>query len=118
MKLIVDRDDLLPEYESMNCSQVALEHFKPDVQRAINASGGATFREYNRIMVDGAEPDEPVRRSEKPVCGMLNGIDENGDTVCGSENVVAIFDKGKKSEMYVCPDCARECHPTRLTQIT
>lgn len=65
MKLTVDRLDLLPEHEDTNCSQVRLVHFKPDVQIAIIAAGGATFREfdgssYNRVLLNDSEPDEVV----------------------------------------------------------
>lgn len=47
MKLIVDREDLKPEHQDINCSQTRYEHFKPEVQRAIDAVGRATFQEYD-----------------------------------------------------------------------
>jgi hypothetical protein len=92
MKLIVDRLDLLPEHEDTNCSQVRLVHFKPDVQIAIIAAGGATFREfdgsnYNRILLDGAEPDEPVRRID-----LLKSINKKGTVTLTSRMSVSESD--------------------------
>lgn len=50
-------------------------------------------------------------------CGCLNGIDENGDTLCGSEDVVATFDLGRPDEHDVCEACAEFYHPWRLTYL-
>ncbi len=47
MKLIVDRQDLKPEHENINCSQTKFEHFKEEVQNAIVVVGYAQFREYD-----------------------------------------------------------------------
>lgn len=92
MKLIVDRLDLLPEHEEINCSQVALKHFKPDVRQAINAAGGATFREfddssYNRIAVNNAEPDKPMRRID-----FLKSIQKKGTVTLTSRMAVSESD--------------------------
>ena len=74
MKLTVDRMDLLPEHENINYRQTKLGYFKPNVQAAIIAAGGATFREYdgsnyNRIRVDEARADYVVARC--PRCGSV-----------------------------------------------
>lgn len=47
MKLIVDREDLKPEFKNINCSQTKFEHFQENVQAAIVAVGRAQFREYD-----------------------------------------------------------------------
>ena len=47
MKLTVDRQDLKPEYENTNCSQIRFHHFKEEVQAAIAIVGKAQFREYD-----------------------------------------------------------------------
>ena len=47
MKLTLDREDLRPEHQNVNCSQTRFEHFKPEVQTAIATVGRAQFREYD-----------------------------------------------------------------------
>lgn len=47
MKLILDRLDLMPEHEGMNCSQIKIHHFKKEVQEVVGIIGRATFREYD-----------------------------------------------------------------------
>lgn len=47
MKLTLDRLDLLPEHERINCSATKFEHFKPQAQQAILTAGRATFIEYD-----------------------------------------------------------------------
>lgn len=49
MKLTLDRSDLLPEHEDIDCNQVRHEHFKPEVRVAIVAAGGVTFRGLDGI---------------------------------------------------------------------
>ncbi len=92
MKLTVDRLDLLPEHEDVACSQVRLEHFKPDVQIAIIAAGWATFREfdgsnYNRILLDDADRDEPVSRID-----LLKSINKKGTVTLTSRMAVSESD--------------------------
>lgn len=48
MKLFLDRGDLRPEHENIDCSQTKLEHFTAEAQAAIRAVGKATFQEYDR----------------------------------------------------------------------
>ena len=43
MKLFLDRGDLKPEHENVNCSQTKFEHFTDEAQAAIRAVGKATF---------------------------------------------------------------------------
>jgi hypothetical protein len=47
MRLTLDRDDLLPEFRDINCSQTKFEHFSNKAQRAIFMVGKATFYEYD-----------------------------------------------------------------------
>lgn len=47
MKLFIDRADLKPEYENVNCSRTKFQYFADEVQTAIIAVGRATFREYD-----------------------------------------------------------------------
>jgi len=47
MKLTLDREDLKPEHQNINCSQTKFQHFKKEVQAAIVAVGRAQFREYD-----------------------------------------------------------------------
>lgn len=44
-ELLLDRPDLKPRYNMISCSRTMLRHFRPEVQRAIIANGGATFEE-------------------------------------------------------------------------
>lgn len=48
MKLTIDREDLRPEWQNINCSQTEFEHFNDETQRAIKVVGRATFFEYDR----------------------------------------------------------------------
>lgn len=43
MRLIIFREDLLPDFEFIRCSETRIEHFKPDVQSAIKIVGRAKF---------------------------------------------------------------------------
>lgn len=63
MKLIIHRDDLLPENEKMNCSQTKFEHFKKDVQAAIIACGKGTFTEW-----DGSNYNVILAPREDKIC--------------------------------------------------
>ena len=47
MKLTLDREDLKPEYQNINCSQTRFEHFTEKAQAAIVEVGHAQFREYD-----------------------------------------------------------------------
>ena len=47
MKLTLDREDLKPEHQNINCSQTRFEHFREEVQSAIVVVGKAQFREYD-----------------------------------------------------------------------
>lgn len=47
MKLIIDREDLKPEFQNINCSQTKFEHFTLQAQLAIREVGRAQFREYD-----------------------------------------------------------------------
>lgn len=47
MKLILDREDLKPEYREINCSRTEFQHFTAKTQRAIRQVGRATFIEQN-----------------------------------------------------------------------
>lgn len=60
MELTLDREDLKPEFQSINCSQTKFEHFAPQVQQTIREAGRAQFREhdgsnYNAIYPPTAE---------------------------------------------------------------
>ena len=46
MKLTLDRVDLKPEYQKINCSQTKFEHFYPSVQQAIKVVGKAQFVDW------------------------------------------------------------------------
>lgn len=48
MKLILDREDLKPEFQNINCSQTKFEHFTLQAQQAIREARRATFYEYDR----------------------------------------------------------------------
>lgn len=67
MELILERRDLNPEHDNINCSQTRFHHFKPEVQHAIAAVGRALFRDdknHNAIY--------PTDESGKPVgCASL-----------------------------------------------
>lgn len=43
MKLLLYREDMLPEFEKINCSQARIEHFKPEVREAVKIVGRAKF---------------------------------------------------------------------------
>lgn len=63
MRLILDRLDLKPEFERVNCSQTRFEHFDEKAQQAILAVGHATFQEfdssnYNRIFAPKPEKNQ------------------------------------------------------------
>ena len=47
MKLTLDREDLLPQFRGIACSQTSFEHFCEQAQAAIRAVGRALFREYD-----------------------------------------------------------------------
>lgn len=47
MKLILYRDDLLPEHKDVPCSETRLEHFKWQGRLAIMAIGSGRFEEYD-----------------------------------------------------------------------
>jgi hypothetical protein len=47
MKLTLDREDLKPEFKTVNCSRTNFEHFKMEVQQAICEAGRAEFREWD-----------------------------------------------------------------------
>ena len=47
MKLHLDREDLKPEHQGINCSRTKFEHFTLQAQQAIRESGRATFYEYD-----------------------------------------------------------------------
>lgn len=59
MKLELDREDLMPEFENVNTSQVRFEHFKPEVQRAIQEVGQATFWDWDRRNHNAVYPPSP-----------------------------------------------------------
>lgn len=61
MKLTLDREDLKPEYQDINCSQTRFEHFTKEAQAAIAAVGRAQFREYDGSNYNAIYP-EPARR--------------------------------------------------------
>lgn len=60
MKLILDREDLKPQFIDTNCSLTAFEHFKEDVQKAIVAVGRAQFREYDGSNYNAIFPVLPI----------------------------------------------------------
>lgn len=62
MKLTLDRLDLLPEHETMNCSRTKFEHFNDKSKRAIAAAGRATFREFNHSNYNAIYPPEKEMR--------------------------------------------------------
>ena len=76
MKLTLDRADLKPEFETVNCSNLVYEHFKVAVQQAIRKVGRATFQEYdgsnyNAILVPTfkekrTQSQEPQAKTEIP----------------------------------------------------
>lgn len=43
MRLILLREDLLPNFEFIKCSQTRIEHFKPEVRDAVKIVGRAKF---------------------------------------------------------------------------
>ncbi len=47
MRITLDRLDIKPEFENINCSQTRIEHFKPEIQAVIRRAGRATFHEYD-----------------------------------------------------------------------
>ena len=47
MRLTLYRDDLLPEFKNINCSQTRFEHFSEKAKEAIRLVGKATFREHD-----------------------------------------------------------------------
>lgn len=47
MKLTLDRMDLRPEFENMNCGLTKFEHFTATAQGVIAAVGKGTFREFD-----------------------------------------------------------------------
>jgi len=60
MKLTLDREDLKPEYENINCSLTRFEHFKVEVQAAIVVVGRAKFREYDGSNYNAIFPPRPA----------------------------------------------------------
>lgn len=65
MRLLLYHEDLLPEFEDINCSQTRIEYFKPEVQEAIKIVGRAKFvgwpergenYQYNAIFPKGQTP--------------------------------------------------------------
>ena len=58
MKLTLDREDLKPEYQNINCSQTRFQHFKEEVQKAIIVVGKAQFREYDGSNYNAIYPTE------------------------------------------------------------
>lgn len=56
LTLLLYRHDLLPEYRSRNCSQIAFENFKKEVQKAIVTAGKAQFREYDNSNYNAVYP--------------------------------------------------------------
>lgn len=47
MRLILDREDLKPEYRDISCSQTRFYHFQTNAKAAILVVGEAQFREYD-----------------------------------------------------------------------
>lgn len=58
MKLTLDRGDLKPQFNEVNCSQTKFEHFKPYAQEAIVKAGKATFWEYDHMNYNVIYPPE------------------------------------------------------------
>lgn len=56
MKLTLDRLDLLPEHQNINCSLTRFEHFTPEAQGAIRAAGRATFYELDHSSYNAIHP--------------------------------------------------------------
>lgn len=81
MKLILYHEDLLPEFEDINCSATKFEHFREYAQQAILACGhgGAKFiarpergenYQYNLIFppkTESAIPATPEEHQEKRI---------------------------------------------------
>jgi len=49
MKLVLDRQDLRPEYQGDNCSSTVFEHFTPAAQVLIRQMDQATFEDHDRL---------------------------------------------------------------------
>lgn len=62
MKLTLDRLDLLPEHENMNCSRTKFEHFNDKSKKAIISVGRATFYEFDRSNYNAIYPPKKETR--------------------------------------------------------
>ena len=58
MRLTLDRIDLRPEHQKINCSRTRFEHFRPTVQQAIRIVGRAQFIEWDGENYNAIYPDE------------------------------------------------------------
>lgn len=65
MKLVLDREDLRPEFEGVSCSQTKFRYFKENVQAAIIAVGHAQFREYDGSNYNAIYPTEGINLHPK-----------------------------------------------------